>query len=205
VFNWPTDGKLVVPGLKNQPEKAYLLADPKQSPLSFVCGEAGVNIAVPQTAPDAISSTVVLRVKGPLEIEQQGIAQDYDGSIVLPASEARLHGDEIKYESGDRRDNIGFWTNPADWADWEVAVNKPGKFDVTAEVAAPEKATLEVSVGGQKTTGAVTVTGDYGRFRMVKMGTIEVNNTGKMGFALRAVQEGWHPVNVKAVRLKPAQ
>jgi len=203
VFNWPADGKLVVPGLKNKPETAYLLADRNQHPLAFDCGGPGVTIAVPPSAPDPISSTVVLKVKGALEIEQQGITQDYDGSIALPASEARLHGDEIKYESGGQRDNIGFWTNPADWADWEVAVNLPGKFDVTAEVAAMERASLEISVSGQKSSGAVSVTGDYGKFRVAKLGTIELSSAGKVSLALRAVQEGWHPVNVKAVRLKP--
>ena len=80
----------------------------------------GLTLSLPATAPDPVSSTIVLQVKGPLEIEQAGLAQDYDGSVALPAGEARLHGSEIKYEAGDQRDCIGFWTNPDDWADWVV-------------------------------------------------------------------------------------
>jgi alpha-L-fucosidase len=205
VFNWPSDGKLLVPGLKNQPARAWLLADPKHSNLNADCGADGVTLTVPTAAPDPISSTVVLSIKGAPEIGASAIVQDYDGSIVLPASEARTHGNELKYETGEQRDNLGFWTNPADWADWEVTVAKPGKFDVSAEVAALERASLQVSVGERRAEGAATATGDYGKFRMVRLGSIEIPESGKITIKLRAVADGWHPLNVKAIRLKPAQ
>jgi alpha-L-fucosidase len=205
VFNWPADGKLVVPGLKNTAETAYLLADTSRHALAFQSGAEGLTITVPSTAPDPISSTVLLKIKGAPQVEQLGIAQDYDGSIVLPASEARCHGDQIKYESGDARDNLGFWTEPADWADWEFTVTKPGKFEVTTEVAAPERASLEVSIGGQKLKADAQATGDYGRFRRLRIGTLEVAGPGKVTLALHAVAEGWHPLNVKSIRLRPVQ
>jgi alpha-L-fucosidase len=203
VFNWPADGKLVVPGLKNAADKAYLLADAAKHSLACQSGAEGLTISVPATAPDPISSTIVLKIKGAPEVEQAGIAQDYDGSIVLPAGEARFHGEQIKYESGGARDNIGFWTEPADWADWEFTVTKPGKFEVTTEVAAPERASLEVSIGAEKVKAEAAATGDYGRFRRLRIGTLEVAAPGKVTLALHAVAEGWHPLNVKSIRLKP--
>jgi len=203
VFTWPADGALLVPGLKNTPQKAYLLADKKHRALQTECGGDGLTLRLPAAAPDPISSTVVLEIKAPLELDQTGIAQDFDGSLVLAASEARMHGDQIKYESGEQRDNIGFWMNPQDWADWEFTVTKPGKFEVTAEVAALERASLELSVGDSKTMGTAAATGDFGKFRMVRCGTLEISATGNVTLALHAVAEGWHPLNVKAVRLKP--
>jgi alpha-L-fucosidase len=203
VFNWPTDGKLLVPGLKNPVEKAYLLADPKQL-ISSVNNPDGMTLTVPTGCPDPISSTVVLQVKGKLDIVQPGIFQDYDGSVALPASEARLHGSDIKYETGAQRDNIGFWFSPNDWADWEVNVTKAGKFEVTAEVAATDAASLEVSAGGSKSTGQAASTGDYGKFKVTKLGTVEISSPGKINIGLHAVPTGWHPLNVKALRLKPA-
>ena len=147
----------------------------------------------------------MLKIKGAPQVEQPGLVQDYDGSIVLPAGEARCHGDQIKYESGDARDNLGFWTESGDWADWEFTVTKPGKFEVTAEVAAPEPASFEVSIGAQKVKADAAVTGDYGRFRRTKIGTLEIAATGKATLALHAVADGWHPINVKSIRLKPAE
>ena len=67
VFNWPEDGNLLVPGLKNAVESASLLAGGGK--LDAIAGDGGVIIKVPATAPDKISSTVVLKVKGTLKVE----------------------------------------------------------------------------------------------------------------------------------------
>ena len=123
--------------------------------------------------------------------------------MVLPASEARLHGQQIKYESGAQRDNIGFWFDPAEWADWEFMVTKPGHFELSAEIAAPQKASLELDFADQKIKSDAPITGDYGRFRRVKLGTLEIKSTGKMSLSIHGIQEGWHPVNLKSIRLNP--
>src|SRR5205807_9910335 len=109
----------------------------------------GVIIRVPPNAPDKISSTIVLKVKGALEIEPSTLAQDSKGMVVLPASEARLHGSEMRYESGAQRDNLGYWSNPEDWADWEFNVTKPGKCEISGASAAVESASFEVQIGEQ--------------------------------------------------------
>ena len=66
VFNWPADGKLVVPNLAKNVTRAYLLADRRRTALATTAGPDAVTISVPVAAPDAISSTVVLKVKGPV-------------------------------------------------------------------------------------------------------------------------------------------
>jgi alpha-L-fucosidase len=67
VFDWPNDGRIEVPGLKNTVESATLLRDGTR--VSTVSSPAGVTILVPEAAPDAFASVVVLRVKGSLNIE----------------------------------------------------------------------------------------------------------------------------------------
>jgi alpha-L-fucosidase len=204
VFNWPDNGKLVVPGLKNAGQQACLLTDPAKKALAMQSSAEGLTLSVPAAAPDSVSSTIVLKVKGPLNIEQAGLAQDYDGSVILPAGEARLHGKDIKYANDGKRDNLASWTNPADWADWEFKVTRPGKFQVAAEAASLEKASLEVSAsGGSSIKGTVNATGDYGKFKVAKLGTLEIASPGKVTLAVRPVKDGWHPLNLKAIRLKP--
>ena len=64
VFEWPKDGKLVVSGLKHEVTKAYLLKPNFfgwHKRLSTANGVDGVIIAVPASAPDKISSTIVLK------------------------------------------------------------------------------------------------------------------------------------------------
>jgi alpha-L-fucosidase len=62
VFDWPKNGRLVVPGLASQPLKATLLA--AAGPLQVSAGENGVTLAVPAEAPDPIATVVALDIQG---------------------------------------------------------------------------------------------------------------------------------------------
>lgn len=68
VFDWPSDGELVVPGLKSKVSKAYLLTD-KARKLGVKPSKTGVLVKVPAKAGNSISTTVVLEIKGPLSVE----------------------------------------------------------------------------------------------------------------------------------------
>jgi alpha-L-fucosidase len=64
VFDWPTDGRLDVPGLELNVTKAYLLADKKRTrlPLMLVSPNE-IRVTVPEEAPDRIDNVVVLEIK----------------------------------------------------------------------------------------------------------------------------------------------
>ena len=62
VFNWPSDGNLVVPAIGQPVKRAYLLATPKQSLTVSETAEA-LSVKLPATAPDPIASVVVLETK----------------------------------------------------------------------------------------------------------------------------------------------
>ena len=205
VFDWPHNGELLVPGLKNKIQSAYLL---KRSflwhkHLATTAAENGLLIKVPAKAPDQISSTVVLKFKGAPEIVTEPILQKSDGSVMLPASEANLHGSTFQYESGAHHDNIGYWTDPNDWADWEFKVTKPGKFTVSADIAALATNSFEVSIASQKLYCAAPNTGAYVTFKAVQLGAVEILAAGNVTLAVRPVKDGWHPMNLKTMHLRP--
>ncbi|HZI32061.1 MAG TPA: alpha-L-fucosidase, partial [Candidatus Binatia bacterium] len=201
VFDWPTDGELLVPGLMNSVSSATLLATGQKLPVAP--REDGLLISVPSAAPDKISSTIVLQFKGAPDIVVTPLLQKPDGSIALPASEADLHGDTFKYESGSSLDDIGYWTNPGDWADWNFKVNRPGKFTVSAVIAAPASGAFDVAVAGQTLHCSAPVTGNYVTFEPVNLGTIEITGTGEMTLAVHPVKDGWQPMNLKSILIKP--
>jgi alpha-L-fucosidase len=62
VFNWPANGKLVVPGLQNTVLSAKLLAD--GTALQSQAGKDGLEINIPANAPDPIASVIKVEVKG---------------------------------------------------------------------------------------------------------------------------------------------
>ena len=59
VFDWP-QGELVIPGMSQKVEKAFLLADPRQRPLDFTATGTDLLVKLPAQAPDPAASVVVL-------------------------------------------------------------------------------------------------------------------------------------------------
>jgi len=65
VFDWPKDGKLSIPGLKNEIVSARLLAG--NTTLKTQAGSDGVLINVPEKALDPIATVIKVEVKGKVE------------------------------------------------------------------------------------------------------------------------------------------
>ncbi len=205
VFQWPSDGQLLVPGLRNKVAGAYLLADAGKKALTTEAVESGVCVQVPAAAPDPICSVVALQVAGDLDIEGTIPAQQPDGTLQLAALDATCHGQQIRYESGPERDNIGFWMDASEWVEWTVKITKPGKFVVSAEIAATGSGSFRIVVGDQSLPAKAPNTGDYGRFQKIDLGELSIGQAGKVSVAVKAVPEGWQPFNLKSLTLSPVK
>jgi len=201
VFDWPADGMLQVPGLKSQIRSATLLADGRR--LEVQQGQKGPIIRLPADPPDRISSTVMLEIQGPILVEQPPLQQAADGTLALPAIEAITHGRQLRYEQGQQRDCLGFWTDPQDWAHWDVEVTKPGTFQVTVQVAGLAQSRLQIAAAGQSLSVTCPATGDYGRFEQMEAGMITISMPGKATITAKPIAEGWQPVNLRSITLKP--
>lgn len=199
VFDWPKDGKLVVPGLQNEIKSARLLASAQA--LTAKRTASGVEVTLPATSPDAISTTVVLELVGAPQVVFVPLAPNADGSLALVAADATLHG-QLRHEHGGGRDNIGYWLNPQDWVEWEFQVPQPGKFNLSAEIATEAATHFQVEVAGQKLAGAAPRTGGYTSFQKLELGAVDLP-AGAVTVRVRAVAEGWQPLNLKSLLLQP--
>src|SRR6185437_122562 len=66
VFDWPADGKLVVPAMEGNVQSAKLLATGKK--LAMTTSPNGeLVLTLPATAPDKISSTIKVEIKGAIQ------------------------------------------------------------------------------------------------------------------------------------------
>jgi alpha-L-fucosidase len=203
VFDWPQDGRLVVPGLKSEPAKAWLLAS--GSKVSFQPSDAGLVISLPRQAPDPISTTIALRFKQAPEIDETAVLVELNSALALPAADAELHGNNLRYESGNGKDNLGYWLDPSDWAEWKIKVTRPGKYAVSVDAAAQGDSNLQIGIGQQTLKVGVPNTGDYTKFKVTQVGTIDIPAAANLSIAARAVAAGWQPVNLRAVHFKPVQ
>ncbi|MCP5522035.1 MAG: alpha-L-fucosidase [Verrucomicrobiales bacterium] len=200
VFDWPVDGRLLVPGLKNAVKAASVLATGAR--VASVSTTDGVVLTLPPKAPDAISSTVVLRITGTPEVEESlWVKQAADGSITLLADDAILHGDSLQVEH--TPSNLGYWTNAGDWAEWQFRVSQGGDFDVTAEVASAGSAAFAVECGEQSLRVDFPSTGDYGRYRKIDAGVLRAVPGGSVSITVKPLRQGWTPVNLRSLRLVP--
>ena len=204
VFNWPTDGKLLIPGLNNPAKSARLLI--KAGALKTDKKDKGLVIEVPVTAPDPISSTVVLTIAGTdMDINVPLLQQNADGSLALKAIDAVTHGDQLKYESGGDHDNLGYWMTSSDWADWQFEIKTPGKFTVSAEIASQGAPSFTIKVGMNELKASAPNTGSYTEYKTVDIGEVEFSAAGKTSLAIHAVDDGWAPINIRIIKLTPVK
>lgn len=205
VFNWPADGNLVVP-MRGTAAKAYLLNAPGV-PLALKPTAAGLQVTVPATAPDAVSSVVVLEGVGTVDpLPPPPIKPGPDGSVALECDEADLTGQGLRVE-GNTRLNLTGWTDPAAAATWTVQIPRPGKYEVLAfwsVTAAQAGSGYGVTVGDKTLSGTPAVTkGD----QTVSLGVVAVDQAGVQQVTLKAVNvagPAGFPL-LRSLTLKPVQ
>jgi alpha-L-fucosidase len=209
VFDWPKDGQLEVPGLKNQVTKAYLLTDTDRSPLAVTANDDGVAIKLPAEAPDKIASIVVLEIAGKPDVAPYVSTQAADGRVRLPADDAVIHGNTAKCQTIDGRESIGYWTDKNDWVSWEFQVKTPGTFNVEiSQACIPGDAgsDYDVTVADQTLQGKVENTGDWNKFVTRTLGAVTISKAGRYTLSVKptAMPHG-AVMNLESLTLKPVK
>jgi alpha-L-fucosidase len=215
VFKWP-DGGVSLPGLLGEVTDAAPL-DKGAGAVKWEMkkeGERQVLVLQAPERPDAIATVVAVTFKAPPSLDEAASGglpgrQAADGTIALRAADAVVHGDTAQYESGDGKDNIGFWTKKEDWVSWDVAVTKPGTFAVEVTYACADGtggSEYVVSAGDQQVAGKVEATGGWANFRTDKVGRLAIEKAGKIAIAVKPkTKPGFAVMNLKAVDLKPVK
>jgi alpha-L-fucosidase len=207
VFDWPADGKLNVPGLRNEIRRATLLAS--KQPLKSARSEQGTTITLPAAAPDASVSVVKLDLVGPVDVIKVWPRQSADGAVALTAIEADIHnvlGTDARVESKRGAEaHVGNWTDARAWVGWKFRIDSPGKFDVLADLAAEAPAKLQLAVGAAKGDGQATATGGLDKYQQVKLGQVDIPAPGEHDIALKPDAKAWKTVNLRSLTLRPAK
>ncbi len=163
----------------------------------------GLTISVPAAAPDPVSSTIVLQVKGRWKSNSPACA-----GLRRLGRFARQRGPPARRA----RSN----TKPATSATTSVSgpippigptgsSRSPGPAGSRSRPKSPRSKAPRSGFRRrqQRANGAAPATGDYGKFKVAKLGVLEIAAPGKVTLAVRPVKDGWHPLNLKAIRLKP--
>ncbi|QDT00934.1 alpha-L-fucosidase [Adhaeretor mobilis] len=207
VFDWPKDGKLLVPGLNNKVEQAYLM-DGWQA-LETSSADAGVTVSLPAEAPDKIASVVVVKVHGKLDISTVLPKPTKDGSLVLLADMAYLHNNEgseqLSLLEGRRGGDsyLSRWTDAEAWVEWSFTIDRPGSYDVSAELSLQgKKSRFRMGLPGQLQTVEVASTRRARDYAEKSIGTIEIDKAGEYTLQIKPEKGEWQPMNLRKVVLK---
>jgi len=221
VFDWPSDGRLVVP-MQGKVRGARLLgtgAALRAAPSEQDAGRLVVEL--PTKPVDPACSVVRLELAGAVVPMAFLVFPGVSGVVELTPHDAVLEGPSLRVERvgviGDVRHNLGYWLDPAATASWPIGIGmkQGGVFRVEAEVACADAAAgsrmrFEIE-GGQVEGGAgapefvVPATGGWQSYRVVELGRFEIPG-GSHHAVLRALSKtGEAVVNVRSIRLVPAK
>jgi alpha-L-fucosidase len=205
VFDWPEDGELLVPGLKNQIQQAYLMAD--STALKTRQLDSGIQVSVPRQAPDLIDSVVVIKISEPLDIEAVLPMPKEDGSLILSADLAYIHNNEagpkarIQHHEG--IPNIGYWTDADAWVEWSFEVDRPGQYEVRAELAIEkEKSRFRIGLPDQQKSVEVLSTGGYRHYVNRSLGKVRIDKAGRYSLRIKPEKGYWQPINLRQLELR---
>jgi alpha-L-fucosidase len=164
VFNWPTNGELVVGGLKSNVKRARLLAERAiQQPPALKAGRVNsfdVKISgLPAIPPGEGDFVIVLEGDGTIQTDTSRLLQPAFASDTLRVFDADLHGSGLRFGPGKVRDaHVTGWTKPGDYIAWPVRLNSDATFEVLVTYdAEPDSTgnTFELTAGNQKLQGTV--------------------------------------------------
>lgn len=179
VFDWPSDDKLVVPGLCNAVKSACLLATGKV--LKTTASGDDVVIEVPREPIDPVATVLKLELDGEPQVDN-ALRAGPDGAITLSAGLATCHGEALEYYIGHGTrlaDYLRHWNTLGDYATWEVKVDRAGRYDVevTWSCAKPSAgSTYRVSCDDAAVEGTVagTTRGSQPVFRTDTIGSLDL-------------------------------
>jgi alpha-L-fucosidase len=213
LFDWPKDGKLRVPGLRNEPRAARLLADRSRAGVAAKREGDDVVVSLPGTAPDPIDSVVALEFAGALDVVAPVLRPADDGKLVLDAIDADVHGSHAAYESDPPKQCIGFWTDEKDFVSWDLELPKPGRYTLTLCHACDDGtagAEAFVAVGkpeqpGPERSFKVAATGGWTKFVTTDLGTVDLP-AGRQTLVVKTrTKPAFAVMNLRSVTLTPAK
>jgi alpha-L-fucosidase len=163
VLSWPRKGRIVVGGLKSAVARAYLLADPKRTPLpARRAGELDLIVQGPARAPHPADSVIALELTGEPATDPARLLSTDVSVNNLRAFDGELKG-ALTYGAGKARDaHVLNWTQPGDSVRWSARLREPATFEVAVsyDVETPASAggTFLVKLGDKTLSGTVSTT-----------------------------------------------
>ena len=143
---------------------------------------------------------------GPAEHQgsQKVIQPVGDGSVVLHAKDATVHGATIRYEPQPHKNTIGYWSNVGDWVSWKVEGMRAGTYAVEVLQGCGKGqggSEVVVSVGGETLPMVVEDTSHFQNFVPRTIGKVVLPEGAHTVFIRAKAKKGVAVMDVRQVKL----
>lgn len=206
VWDWPADGKILLPTLRETPQDGWILASGEK--VRSGTTPAGLEVSLPGKATDPIISVVKLEFNSPLTVTQEPfVAPAADGNIHLEPVSADLHGGytgTIRLLGSGASARLTGWNDPGWWIEYVIQSPQAATWLVEAEVSATASVKLSLEAGGKKIPATIPANGANQEFTTVPLGTLELP-AGQQSIHLKGVPDGWKPIELRKLTLRPTK
>jgi len=153
VYEWPRDGKLYLPGLKNEISSVYLLEGEKKTKLTYSKQLEWNILDLPPHQTESFVSVIELEIRGDVDVDPVQ-ALDPDLTTCITAHFSQTEG--CKVEGKRWMEKFGEWISIkkiSQWeeggtASWEVDVLEPGIYKVELTYAGTGRLVWSVEIDG---------------------------------------------------------
>ena len=202
----PKDNKIILPRLLAQNVRAILLASGQK--LLTQRKEDGLVINLPKQHGLGEIPVIKISCEAKPDVLDQAITALDNGSIILSAEGAKIHGKTARFESDENKRCIGYWTNANDWLSWRLEVPRNGDYDVFLTWACPagvEGTDFSIKVRGNSSRelrAKVEKTNSWKDFKKRKIGRLFLVN-GVQQISLKPLEKrGIAVMNLRSIELR---
>lgn len=179
VFNWPSNGKLLIEGLRSNVAKVWLLADPAHKNLEVKrIDPVDLEIKVPHNAPDKVSSVVVVQTEGNAETDSLRLLASHDITNRLLAFDADLKGKGFRFGDGKAgKYYVENWKNKDQSVNWDFRLLQPARFKILVKYTADNAnaGAYELKLDDFKKQGTVETTAKGESVKEQVIGEVSLN------------------------------
>jgi alpha-L-fucosidase len=206
VFDWPSDGKLYVAGLKTDVLAGRLLGDPAAPVRARRANAYDVELQVPAQAPDPWDSVIVLDCIDAVEGHPARLITS-TGTTSLHVFDGVLSGKPLRYADGKRdRDIVLGWTAAGSGVSWPVRLTQAGRFALWLDYTsgkADDTGQFEIKLG--TTVLPVSVPASAAGFATKAIGEIDVPAGESVLSVTRTDKGSGELLRLRRIELRPVQ
>lgn len=220
VFDWPADGRLIVPGLASQPKSATLLDGSGRVTVERL--SESVVLRVPKVRPHSLIPVIALNVPTPVQATRDQYvlngSRNHLETGIAKLTDCKMEQVSWMEKFGDWKHAqcLSGWSGDASNATWTFNTVEPGVYDLEVEYTCPDTddySEWQLTLDGRRITFPLIDTGErerrkaFGgplpRFRAYRIGRVELTGPGKHTLILGPAGAAGAKIRISDLTLSP--